>query len=77
MATSKLTDEQLGDWLAEHEDEIVDYALGRIGKERIDWDDLLFRIEKTFDIDLPESTLDPRIVWLKNKIRRARREANS
>jgi hypothetical protein len=56
-------------------DEIIEYALGFVGEDRIDWEDLLFRIELAFDFDLPTQFDDPMIKFLKAKILKARREA--
>lgn len=57
---------------------IVEYAIGWVPQTgAIDWDDLLYRIESAFDIDLPEAMLDPRIVQLKVLIRKARKERNA
>lgn len=56
-------------------DEIIEYALGFVGEDRIDWEDLLFRIESAFDFDLSAQFDDPTIKFLKAKILKARREA--
>lgn len=60
-------------------DEIVDYALGWIGEPgtAVDWDDLLYRIEGAFELDLPDQMLDPINVRIKKAILKARREANA
>lgn len=59
------------------DNEIIEFALGFIPAEgRIDWEDLLFRIESVFDIELPDSYLDPEIKRLKKIIAKARKEAN-
>lgn len=58
-------------------DEIVDYALGFCPEypTRVDWDDLLYRIEAVFDLDLGDSMTSPEIERIKKAVRKARREA--
>lgn len=70
-----MTDYQVSD---EQLEEIVEYALGFCPDTGpIEWDDLLYRIEKAFDLDLPGQWLDPEIKRIKNAILKARREANA
>jgi hypothetical protein len=58
------------------EEEIVEYALGFVpATGPIDWDDLLYRIEVAFGIDLPSNMAAPEITRLQKAIRTARREA--
>lgn len=67
--TEALTAEQL--------EEITEYALGwyPVGStERIDWDDLLLRIEEACEIDLPDSHAHAVILTIKTAVNRARRE---
>lgn len=56
---------------------IVDYALGWVPEypSAIDWDDLLYRIEEVFDIDLESSVLSDDIKMIKKAVNTARREA--
>lgn len=58
-------------------EQIIELALGRYSDpgDRIDWDDLLYRIEATLDIDLPSDFSDPVIDTIRRAVRRARREA--
>lgn len=58
-------------------DKIVEYALGFCPAypAHVDWNDLLYRIEEAFSIDLPEDMLDPQIKQIKKEINKARREA--
>lgn len=56
-------------------EEIVEYAVGFVDPdERIDWDHLLLKIEKSFDIDLPGDYAHPEIKRIQRAIRAARRE---
>lgn len=58
-------------------EEIIEVALGRYTSTRdIDWEDLLDRVERQLDIELPEDYLDPEIKRIKRAIRKAIREAN-
>lgn len=56
-------------------DEIVDYSLGFIPEgSAIDWDDLLYRIETVFNIDLGNSMVSPEIKAIRRAIRVAVKE---
>lgn len=56
-------------------DEIVDYALGFIPEGSvIDWDNLLYRIEDVFNIDLGSSMVSPEIKAIRRAIRTAVKE---
>ena len=58
-------------------DEVARYLADFYQGQRIDWDDALLRVEHAFDVDLPESMLDPFIKRIKRAYRaevRARTE---
>jgi hypothetical protein len=46
-------------------DEVARYLADFYDGERIDWDDALSRVENVFNVDLPESMLDPLITKIK------------
>ncbi len=57
-------------------EEIVDYALGVLPEYPApvpDWDDLLYRIECVFDLELGDSMSDPDVVAVQKAIRAGRR----
>lgn len=63
-----LTVEQLVD--------IVDYACSLYPDERmsVDWEDFLFRVEKLYSVELPESMEDPLIRKIQRLVRAGRAE---
>lgn len=58
-------------------DQIVEYALGFCPDYpgRVDWQDLMDRIEAVFDLDLGTSMIGPRVNQIKVAVRQARKEA--
>ena len=69
MANYTLDDELL--------EAIADTALGFYPPgTTVDWDDLLYRVETTMGIDLPQEMLHPDIVKIQKYVRKARREAS-
>lgn len=55
-------------------EEMADYITGFYPPGTpVDWDDALFRVEKAFDIDLPEGMLDPVIKKIQAETRKARK----
>lgn len=60
----------------ELEDQIADFADSwATGPERVDWDDLLYRMEAYLEIDLPADLLHPVIKRIKSIVRHVRKEA--
>jgi hypothetical protein len=55
---------------------IVNYAVGWLPESGpVDWDDLLYRIEGAFDLDLGGDMNSPVIKRIKREVRRARRDS--
>lgn len=60
----------------ELEEQIADFADGwATGPERVDWEDLLYRMESHLEIDLPSDYMHPVIKRIKAIVRRVRKEA--
>ncbi len=59
-------------------DSIVEFALGYCPPypQRVDWYDLVYRIEVRFDIDLPDNLRNPEIREIIREVNRVRREAH-
>ena len=56
-------------------EQIVDFSFDWYPEGQIDWDDLLYRIEVNFNLDLGNDMLSPEIKKIKAAINKARREA--
>jgi hypothetical protein len=71
--------ERLGMIDDETMENIVEFALSRYPEsgERIDWDDLLYRIEDRWDLDLGTDLLSAEITAIKKAVRKGRREAQA
>ena len=63
--------------LAPHEERAVDIILDWAGDGPVDWEDMLDRIERNLDLDLPTDMTDPVIRRIQRLGREALREARS